>query len=294
MHLPVAAQSVNAPETPMPLREWLPTTDPRDMESIRAHYEFEKILAARLRNADRSERRSLYTQLYDEYYSSIPDLPGQIAFRRQRLLTRQERWLRPMLRPDMTFLELGAGPCDLGQLVAGRVARVYVLDVALQADMEQLPRNCEFLLSDGTSVPAPPESVDLAYSHQMMEHLHPDDAQEQLRNIYRALKPGGYYFCATPNRLSGPWDISRSFDDVATGFHLREYTCGELIELFRSVGFRDFRAHTGYQGVGFWAAPGLVQGTERLVAACPPRWRKRFARLAPVRVLLNIKLLAQK
>jgi predicted SAM-dependent methyltransferase len=35
------------------------------------------------------------------------------------------------------------------------------------------------------------ESVDLAYSNQLMEHLHPDDASEQLANVYRALKPGG-------------------------------------------------------------------------------------------------------
>lgn len=278
----------------MPLRDWLPATDPRSPESIRAHYELEKALAARLRNADRCERRELYTQLYDEFYASVPDLPGRDTFRRQRLLTRQERWLRPMLRPDMTFLELGAGQCDLSRLVAGRVARVYVLDVVPQTNLEQLPANCEFLLSDGTSVPAPRESVDLAYSHGMMEHLHPDDALEQLRNIYRALRPGGHYFCATPNRLSGPWDISRRFDDVATGFHLREYTCGELLALLREVGFRHFRVHVGYQGVGFWAAPGLVQGVERMVGACPPRYRKRLARLAPVRVLLNIKLLAQK
>ena len=163
-----------------------------------------------------------------------------------------------------------------------------------QTELEQLPANCEFLLSDGVSVPAPRESVDLAYSHQMMEHLHPDDALEQLRNVYQALKPGGYYFCATPNRLSGPWDISRHFDDVATGFHLREYTWGELLELLREVGFRNFRAHTGYQGVGFWAAPGLVQGVERVVMALSPALSRRLARLAPLRVLLNIKLLAQK
>lgn len=276
------------------LKEWLPTSDPRPTENIRAHYEIEKELAARLRNADRNERRELYTRLYDELYTRVPDLPGRLAFRRQRILRRQGRWLRPMLRPDMTFLELGAGQCDLSRYVAGRVARVYVLDVAPQTDVEQLPPNCEFLLSNGASVPVPPASVDLAYSHQLMEHLHPDDATEQLHNIYRALRPGGVYFCATPNRLGGPWDISRRFDDLATGFHLQEYTCGELIALFREAGFRRFRTHTGYQGLGFYAAPGLVLGTERMVAACPPHYRKRLARLAPVRVLLNIKLVAQK
>jgi hypothetical protein len=31
-----------------------------------------------------------------------------------------------------------------------------------------------------------------------MEHLHPEDAFEQLRNIIRALAPGGRYVCITP------------------------------------------------------------------------------------------------
>ena len=39
-----------------------------------------------------------------------------------------------------------------------------------------------------------------------------------LANLYRALKPGAVYVCITPNRLSGPHDISLYFDSVATGF----------------------------------------------------------------------------
>jgi hypothetical protein len=70
-----------------------------------------------------------------------------------------------------------------------------------------------------------------------MEHLHPDDAEEQLRNIYQALSPGGSYICITPNRLSGPHDTSQYFDHVATGWHLKEYSVSELYALFRAVGF---------------------------------------------------------
>ena len=72
-----------------------------------------------------------------------------------------------------------------------------------------------------------------------MEHLHPDDAVDQLKNIYNALVNGGKYICITPNRLTGPHDISKYFDNVATGFHLKEYTVTELSGLFREVGFSD-------------------------------------------------------
>jgi hypothetical protein len=74
-----------------------------------------------------------------------------------------------------------------------------------------------------------------------MEHLHPDDALEQLDNIYASLAPSGVYLCRTPNRLNGPHDISKYFDPVATGFHLREYTVSELRQLFMQAGFSRTR-----------------------------------------------------
>jgi hypothetical protein len=64
----------------------------------------------------------------------------------------------------------------------------------------------------------------VAYSYQLMEHLHPGDALEQLVNIYQALKRDSVYCCVTPNRISGPHDISVYFDTVAQGLHLKEYS----------------------------------------------------------------------
>ena len=107
--------------------------------------------------------------------------------------------------------------------LAKYVQRVYAIDVSDEiSGKTKLPHNCNLILSDGTSIPVDPGSVDIAYSNQLMEHLHPDDAVEQLYHIHEALKPGGMYICITPNRLCGPHDISRSFDDTPRGFHLRE------------------------------------------------------------------------
>jgi hypothetical protein len=82
----------------------------------------------------------------------------------------------------------------------------------------------------------------------LMEHLHPDDAMEQLRSIADALRPGGRYICITPNRLTGPHDISAGFDDEARGFHLREYTYRELACAFRRAGFRRVRVVESMHG----------------------------------------------
>ncbi len=131
----------------------------------------------------------------------------------------QLRLLRRYLRPETVVLEIGPGDCALSFALAEQVRQVYGLDVSETITQSlSLPSNFKLILSDGTSVPLPPESVDVAYSNQLMEHLHPDDALEQLEGIWRALRPGGVYLCITPNGLSGPHDISAHFDSSQPGF----------------------------------------------------------------------------
>jgi len=79
------------------------------------------------------------------------------------------------------------------------------------------PENFELLITDGREIPVPDGTIDVAYSNQLMEHLHPDDAVEQVTNIFRSLAPGGVYICLTQHRLLGPADISANFDEVPTG-----------------------------------------------------------------------------
>ena len=118
-------------------------------------------------------------------------------------------------------------------------------------------------------IPVPDGSVDVAYSNQLMEHLHPDDAQAQLADIHRALGPGGCYVCVTPRPAPpAPGDVSMYFDEVARGFHLREYTVGELRAMFRRVGFRriDFYAG-GREFLSAGCRPVLVQASEQVLQA---------------------------
>lgn len=215
----------------------------RTIEQIREHYEVEKELAERLRNARRGERRRLYSKLYDELYERIPHHPQLMRKdnreSRKRAVAAQVKILSRFLTPETTFLELGPGDCMLSFEVAKRVQKVYAIDVSdeITKSFEQ-PPNFELILSDGSSIDVPSGSVDVAYSNQLMEHLHPEDAVDQVRGVYNALIPGGIYICITPHRFSGPHDISRYFDDVATGFHLKEYTHRELYDLLKKVGFK--------------------------------------------------------
>ena len=272
----------------------------RTAERIRAHYEIEKALAARLRAADRGERKHLYGELYDELYREVPDHP---QLTREHLpsetidaVARPLRMLRPLLTSDTTYLEVGPGDCALLSEVAKHVRKAIGVDVSAEITSSTGHiRNYELLLSDGTSIPVEPASVDLAFSNQLMEHLHPDDAYEQLSNLSRALRSGGVYVCITPNRLTGPHDVSRGFDFEATGFHMKEYTNGELITLLQSCGFKSVVIYCTVRGRSMRVPTGPLLAFERWLSHMPPdRARTLMQNRLLAKVLNNCRLVALK
>jgi SAM-dependent methyltransferase len=277
-----------------------PTKDKyRTIEQLREHYEIEKELAYKLRIASKQERRYLYSSLYNELYLRVPIHP-QLTRKSSPLETTQAvssqmKFLRPFLKKNITFLEVGPGDCALSVEVTKFAKQVYAVDVSDEITKGLTrPPNFHLVLSDGSSVPVPQSSVDVAYSNQLMEHLHPDDAFEQLENIYNALIPGGVYICITPNRLNGPHDISRFFDEVATGFHLKEYTTLELSGLFRKVGFSQVRVYIGAKGKYIRLPTFPIVLYETLLDKLPYTLRKTIVRILPFRLLLGIRLVGIK
>lgn len=270
----------------------------RTSEQLKEHYEIEKELATRLRVSSREERRTLYTSLYDELFRRVPALshsqPAQQSSSKDTagMTSPEWRFLRRFLRRDSVFLEIGAGACTISLAAARFVKKVYALEVSEEITKSLIgPQNFELILADGCSIPLPAASVSIAYSHQVMEHLHPDDALEQLTNIHKILVSQGIYICVTPNRLSGPHDISKYFDLVATGFHLKEYTNTELSSLFRQVGFSKVRAYFGAMGIYIRFPLFLLRLLEGLLGRLPRRLSRAMARLL---LLLNIRLVGIK
>jgi SAM-dependent methyltransferase len=181
------------------------------------------------------------------------------------------------LKSGDVFLEVGPGDCGISLAVAETASRVYAVDVSTEAvGAIAPPENFSLAISDGVTIPVPEGSVDVAWSAQLMEHLHPDDAREQLENICRALRPGGVYICITPNRISGPHDISKRSADVAEGFHLREYTNRELHDLFCSVGFGRLCFFVGGKGVYIRVPYPLLLMLESVAGRLPRPMRKRL------------------
>ena len=210
-------------------------------------------------------------------------------------LERQLGFLLPHLVGTTTFAEIGAGDCALSLAVAHRCRQVFAIDVSeVIAQRSNWPANCTFLLTEGTRLPMPDATLDVAYSNQLMEHLHPEDALSQLRDIHRVLRPGGRYVCITPNSVAGPWDISVYFDEVATGLHLREYRVDELVRHLRDAGFSRVDIHAGGRGFFLQVPQSLVALTESVLLAMPYGIRSRIARWLPVRGLLGLRVVAWK
>jgi SAM-dependent methyltransferase len=274
-------------------------SDQRTAEQVGEHYEIEKKLADRLRNASPRERSKLYGSLYDELFRRVPLHPQLTrkvsAGETQKRVSMQVKLIKPFLRKDATFMEVGAGDCALSFEVSRFVNRVLAVDVSEEITRGVTrPPNVEVRLIDGIQIALPPNSVDIAYSHHLMEHLHPEDALEQLTSIYNALAPGGVYICVTPNRLSGPHDVSKYFDDVATGFHLKEYTTFELRSLVGAVGFSRFAVRLGGMGMYLSVPSSLVALYEKLLDALPQSPRRRIASMIPFRLLLGSRFVAYK
>jgi SAM-dependent methyltransferase len=267
-------------------------SEKRTIAQLRNHYEIEKDLANKLRNASPEERCFLYSSLYDELYKRVPLLP-QLTIKAsphesEEFVSRQMNFLKPFLDKDKTFLEIGPGDCGVSFETAKFVQQVYAVDVSneITKSLTQ-PPNFHLIISNGNSVALPPHSVNIAYSNHVIEHLHPDDAIKQLKNIYNTLVSGGVYICITPNRLTGPHDISKYFDKVASGFHLKEYTTFELCSLFKKVGFARARVFIKIKGK-FISIPRVISiFLEKLIEKLPHESRKVLARILPFRLLLD-------
>ena len=148
------------------------------------------------------------------------------------------RFVDACLTPETDFLEVAPGDCRFAFEVAKRARKVFGADISDQSGVAEKPANFELILYDGKSFEFPDECIDVAFSYQFLEHIHPDEVPDHFRMIHRALRPGGKYILDTPHRFSGPHDISRYFSDTPEGFHLKEWTHRELSTVAREAGFK--------------------------------------------------------
>jgi 2-polyprenyl-3-methyl-5-hydroxy-6-metoxy-1,4-benzoquinol methylase len=215
--------------------------------SRRRQVEIEGQLAQRLTDASASERRRLYGQVYDQIYDMhLTREPLQLDFGARIELV---KFLRKLTRAGDSVLEVGCG----GGLLAIELARQgrQVLGVDVSARILEQARHragclpgLTFALTEGTDLPAAEDSFDLAYSVEVIEHLHADDVSVHLREVRRVLKPGGHLWLLTPNRLDSVGAAARFGValEPAADVHLKEWTYAELGDQLRAADFTSLRS----------------------------------------------------
>ena len=251
---------------------------------------FETRLAERLRRAHRGERMRLYGQVYGEYAEKFPEHLPKDSVKAERGARNEVSFLQRFLSSSMVVAEIGPGRCHLAFALAPLVRKIYGVDVSAIEGSATPPANFELRLTDGIRMPFDSDSIDLVVSNQLMEHLHPDDADEQLREVHRVLRTGGRYVCITPSRVNGPHDCSAYFDDlpcpiqgghyIATGLHLKEYTTPDLLAAMQRAGFTRQQTYIGARGKYVSLPPVIMTSVESALRLVPARRRKRSKLLA--------------
>ena len=222
------------------------TTWPPEAERRREHWLVEQRLAQELLASSPENRLDVTRKVYNDLFELVPWHDANVADEDEEDAY-EEHWFQmygPLTRPEDVLLDIGCGRGGLVNRFSWAVDRAIGLDASdAMVEIANKGRrgNVEFVVGDLLSPPLPPKSVNFVVSRQLMEHLHPDDVPGHLRAVSELLRPGGRFLIETPSRLTGPWDISRGFTDVASGFHLREYTNGEMGRMLRDAGFRRVR-----------------------------------------------------
>jgi SAM-dependent methyltransferase len=218
----------------------------RSYAQLLKHYEIEKNLATRLKQSRREERTAILNSMYDELFEKVPDHPRLVRRNdeaaTERYITSKMALLGGFLPNAKTYLEFAPGDCRFAKKLSGFVEKAYGVDVSDQRNPTDVwPENFELIVYDGYDLPRLLHGrVDLVFSDQLIEHIHPEDTQLHFELASRVLRKGGAYVFRTPHAQTGPHDISRYFSDEPEGFHLKEWTYVDMERLVKASGFSSF------------------------------------------------------
>ncbi|HUV36776.1 MAG TPA: class I SAM-dependent methyltransferase [Patescibacteria group bacterium] len=270
----------------MELKKPLPPD--RTLDQVRNHYLVEKEIASRLKKANREQRKEIYRTMYDELFYRVPDHPrlkrGQSRDRIALSNRKKLAVIGNFINESTVLAEFAPGDCRFAVEIAGRADRVYAIDISDQRDrIESLPANLRLIVYDGYELDMEDECVDVVFSDHLIEHIHPQDTMLHFKLAWRILKRGGVYIFRTPHAYAGPHDISGYFSDEPEGFHIKEWTYGELKRMISNAAYRRFLTFGNRRDIVIRVPYRLLSLYEGVLDLLPARTAKRIsASLLPV------------
>src|SRR5204862_7753866 len=124
--------------------------------------------------------------------------PATVRQHGQRTAEEAAAFLLPELRAGMRLLDVGCGPGSITRGLAERTAPGEVIGLDLSRETLQAARhdadvrglrNLRYEEGSVYELPFPDGSLDVAYAHQVLQHLRQRDAA--LREMLRVVRPGG-------------------------------------------------------------------------------------------------------
>jgi SAM-dependent methyltransferase len=125
-----------------------------------------------------------------------------------------ERW-----RPGMALLEVGSGSGGVTEFLAHPVTGV---DPAFERTAERVTPWLERLPGRATALPIADASFDAVLCLEMLEHLPPGEREPAMREMVRALRPGGRLIVSFPADATAA-RLDRWLDDSYRAHHGRPH-----------------------------------------------------------------------
>ncbi len=195
------------------------------------------------------ETRKTYDRVAGDFSASRATFWGELAF------------LAEHIAHDDHVLDIGCGNGRFFPLVHERHAQYTGIDYSerLIAEAERLHPEGKFILGDGTALPFPDNSFDIAYSFATIHHVPGKELRAQFaREAARVLHPGGTFILSawelwTPRHFNAllstalksvlgktaldVGDLMLTFGKNKEPRYLHAFTQGELSTLLTKNGF---------------------------------------------------------
>lgn len=145
------------------------------------------------------------------------------------------------ITPDSRVLDLCCGSGQTTQFLVERSHHVTGLDaspLSINRAKQNVPQ-ADYIEAFAEKIPLPNDQFDVVHSSAAMHEMEPEQLQQILQEVYRVLKPSGYFAMVDFHQPTNPIFVP----GLAVFFWLFETETAwkllktDLIELLRSVGF---------------------------------------------------------